>query len=145
MAILHLLTIETSADALLSTNSVPFSISLSALNLKTIIGIPVFILASAIQHHCHAYLASLPKYTLPIHPLFRTLISPHYTAECLIYLSLAFVAAPKGALINKTIFTAFIFVSTNLTVTASTSKEWYKRKFGKDVVTHRWIIVPGLY
>lgn len=65
--------------------------------------------------------------------------------ECLIYLSLAFIAAPKGALINRTMFTALGFVSANLTVTAATSKEWYERKFGKEAVAHRWIMVPGLY
>ena len=145
LAILQFLTMETTADALLSTTSVVSGITLSALNLKAIIGIPVFILASGIQHDCHAYLASLPKYTLPIHPIFQSFICPHYTAECLIYLSLAFIAAPKGALINRTIFTAFIFVSANLTVTAAISKDWYERKFGKDAVAHRWIMVPGLY
>ena len=132
------------AGALQSTTSVISSISLSALNLKAIIGIPIFILASGIQHDCHAYLASLPKYTLPVHPIFQSFISPHYTAECLIYLSLALIAAPKGALINRTIFTAFVFVSANLTVTAATSKEWYEGKFGKEAVAHRWIMVPGL-
>ena len=121
------------------------SITLSALSLKAIIGIPIFFLASGIQHDCHAYLASLPKYTLPIHPIFQRLICPHYTAECLIYLSLTFVAAPKGALINLTMCTVFVFVTANLTVTAATSKEWYEQKFGKEAVAHRWIMVPGLY
>ena len=125
--------------------SVISGISLSALTLKAIIGIPVFILASGIQHDCHAYLASLPKYTLPVHPMFQNFICPHYTAECLIYLSLAFIAAPKDALINRTMFAAFVFASANLTVTAATSKEWYERKFGKDAVAHRWIMVPGVY
>lgn len=145
MVILHVLIIQSPVDALLSTESVASSIKLSTLSLKVIIGVPVFILTSGVQHDCHAYLASLPKYTLPIHPIFQSFICPHYTAECLIYLSLAFIAAPKGALINKTMFTVFVFVSANLTVTAATSKEWYERKFGKEAVAHRWIMVPGLY
>lgn len=145
MATRNVLTMDPSADALLSARSVASSISLSILSLKAIIGIPIFILASGIQHDCHVYLASLPKYTLPIHPIFQSFICPHYTAECLIYLSLAFIAAPKGALINRTMFTAFVFVSANLTVTAATSKDWYERKFGKEVVAHRWVMVPGLY
>ena len=145
LAVLQFLTMETTAGALLSRTSVVSGITLSALNLKAIIGIPVFILASGVQHDCHAHLASLPKYTLPMHPIFQSFICPHYTAECLIYLSLAFTAAPKGALINRTIFTAFVFVSANLTVTAATSKEWYERKFGKDAVAHRCIMIPGLY
>lgn len=145
IAIWNILTVRPSADALLSAESVASSISMSALSPKAIIGIPIFILASGIQHDCHAYLASLPKYTLPIHPIFQSFICPHYTAECLLYLSLAFIAAPQGALINRTMFTAFVFVSANLTVTAATSKEWYERKFGKEAVAHRWIMVPGLY
>lgn len=142
---LNILTMQLSAGALLSSESVTSSITLSAISLKAIIGVPIFILASGIQHDCHAYLASLPKYTLPIHPIFQSFICPHYTAECLIYLSLAFIAAPKGALINRTMFSLFVFVSANLTVTATTSKEWYERKFGKEAVAHRWIMVPGLY
>ena len=145
MAIMNVLTMKPLADALLSAQSITSSITLSVLSTKAIIGIPVFILASGVQHDCHAYLASLPRYTLPIHPVFQSFICPHYTAECLIYLSLAFIAAPKGALINRTMFTVFVFVSANLTVTATTSKEWYERKFGKEAVAHRWIMLPGLY
>lgn len=145
MAARNNLTMVISAGALLSAQSVASSISLSMISVKAIIGIPIFILASGIQHDCHAYLASLPKYTLPIHPIFQSFICPHYTAECLIYLSLAFIAAPKGALINRTMFTAFVFVLTNLTVTAATSKEWYERKFGKETVARRWIMAPRLY
>ena len=144
-AILHVLTIRPCTDALLSAEFVASNIALSALSLKAIVGIPVFILASGIQHDCHAYLASLPQYTLPIHPIFQSFICPHYTAECLIYLSLAFIAAPQGTWINKTMFTVFIFVSANLTVTAAMSKKWYERKFGKEAVAQRWIMVPGLY
>ena len=77
--------------------------------------------------------------------MFQSLVCPHYTAECLIYFSLAVVAAPEGAVINRTMFTAFVFVAANLTVTAGTSKEWYERRFGKDAVAHRWIMLPGLY
>lgn len=109
------------------------------------VAIPMFILASGVQHDCHAYLYSLPKYTLPVHSIFQVLVCPHYTAECLIYLSLAMISAPKGAIVNKTVFTALIFVATNLGVTASVSKEWYERKFGKDAVAHRWNMIPSLY
>ena len=109
------------------------------------LSIPLFILASGIQHDCHTYLASLPKYTLPMHPIFQVLVCPHYTAECVIYLSLAIISAPRGAVINKTMFTAFLFVSTNLAVTASMTKEWYERKFGKELVAKRWKIMPSVY
>ncbi|KAK0509934.1 hypothetical protein JMJ35_007328 [Cladonia borealis] len=133
------------AGAILSTDSPISSITRSAPSLKTMLSIPLFILASGIQHDCHTYLASLPKYTLPMHPIFQVLVCPHYTAECVIYLSLAIISAPRGAVINKTMFTAFLFVSTNLAVTASMTKEWYERKFGKEAVAKRWKIMPSVY
>ena len=131
--------------ALVSTDSVYLSITRSAPSLKTIIGIPIFILASGVQHDCHAYLASLPKYTLPTHPNFQAIICPHYLSECLIYLSLAIIGAPRNTLFNKTILAAFIFVGANLAVTASNSKEWYEKKFGKEAVAGRWKMVPWLF
>ena len=131
--------------ALCSVDSVLESVTWSAPSLKSIIGIPIFILASGLQHDCHAYLASLPKYTLPIHPIFQVIISPHYFAECMIYLSLAIIAAPPGTLVNATISTALIFVGTNLSVTASNSKDWYGQRYGIDAVKDRWIIFPLLY
>lgn len=56
-----------------------------------------------------------------------------------------FIAAPKGALINKTIFTALIFVSVNLGVTADMSREWYARKFGAEKVAGKWRMIPLIY
>lgn len=109
------------------------------------LGIPLFVLASGIQHDCHAYLASLPKYTLPDHPLFHTVVCPHYAAECIIYLSLAILGAPEGAWFNQTIFYAYIFVAANLAVTASITKEWYTKKFGKAKVEYRWKMIPFVY
>ncbi len=131
--------------ALLSTGSTYSSITISAPSIKTMVGIPIFVLASGLQHDCHTYLASLPKYILPVHPIFQVLVCPHYFAECLIYLSLAIIGAPKGVALNKTIGCALLFVGTNLAVTASMSKEWYVRKFGKEAVAGRWKMVPWLY
>lgn len=140
-----LLNIYTSTGALTSTDSLTNGITWSAPSLKTMISIPIFILASGVQHDCHAYLASLPKYTLPVHPIFQLLVCPHYTAECLIYLSLAIISAPRGAIVNRTMFTALVFVTVNLSVTAATSKEWYERKFGREAVAHRWKMIPFVY
>ena len=102
-------------------------------------------LASGMQHDCHAYLASLPKYTLPSHPMFQLIVCPHYFAECLIYASMTLLGAPRGAWINKTVGSALLFVLANLGVTASTSKEWYARKFGKEKVAGRWNMIPFVY
>lgn len=119
--------------------------TLSPPSLRTLLCLPIFLVASGVQYDCHAYLASLKKYTLPAHPAFGKLVCPHYFAECLIYVALMFIAAPKGALINKTIFTALIFVSVNLGVTADMSREWYARKFGAEKVAGKWRMIPLIY
>ena len=120
-------------------------LTLSAPALRTLICLPIFLVVSGVQYDCHSYLAALKKYTLPKHPIFLNLICPHYTAECLIYLSLAFLAAPCGRLLNTTIFTAFIFVTVNLGVTAETSREWYAKKFGPESIHDRWRMIPLVY
>ncbi|KAI5293341.1 hypothetical protein KEM52_005630 [Ascosphaera acerosa] len=113
--------------------------------LSNLLFLVLFILASGIQHDCHHYLASLPRYTLPVHDAFRSIISPHYTAECIIYLSLAGLAAPQGHLVNKTVLAGAFFVVVNLGVSAGNSKGWYERKFGAESVRARWRMVPGIY
>jgi len=125
-----------------------FSLShfrVTAPSLRTFVATLIFILASGIQHDCHAYLSSLKKYTLPAHPVFQSLICPHYFAECLVYLSLAIAAAPTGFFANRTIFCALVFVAVNLAVTADGTKKWYEAKFGKDKVVARWRMIPFLY
>lgn len=132
-------------DALLSTVPADRGWTCSLPFLRTISWLPVFIIASGIQYNCHQYLSSLPKYTLPTHPLFRNVICPHYTAECAIYLSLAFLSAPKNAMVNSTVSAAFVFVAVNLSITAAKTKKWSEEKFGKEKVASRWILVPFLY
>lgn len=114
-------------------------------SLRTFLCLPLFLFASGVQHDCHHYLFSLKKYSLPTHPLFRTIVCPHYTAECVIYLSLALLAAPPGELVNKTLLAALGFVAVNLGVTAGTTKNWYMQKFGADAVRDRWNMLPGVY
>ncbi|KAI9806361.1 MAG: hypothetical protein M1825_006476 [Sarcosagium campestre] len=128
--------------------SAEISLDLVAINaptMKTFVGLPVLLIASGVQHDCHVYLSSLKKYTLPIHPIFQRIVCPHYTAECLIYLSLAFIGSPSGALFNRTLFAAFIFVTVNLGVSAALSKEWYQHRFGRESVEGRWRMVPLLF
>lgn len=120
-------------------------LAISSPSLRTMICVPVFLVASGIQHECHTYLASLRKYTLPKHPAFERLICPHYTAECVIYLSMAVLAAPQGELINKSIMTALIFVLVNLSVTADLTRGWYEGKFGKEAVAGKWRIIPYVF
>jgi len=97
------------------------------------------------QNDCHRYLASLKKYSLPSHPAFASIICPHYTAECAIYLSLTVLAAPKGAIINQTLLTALIFVVVNLGISADLSRKWYVEEFGAKSVGERWRMIPYLW
>lgn len=139
-------------------------LAFGGVDLRTYFSIILFILASGIQHDCHAYLASLKQkppttdtdhnkdditpqdsYKLPQHPAFTHLIAPHYTAECLIYLSIALFAAPPGRYINWTMFCALVFVVVNLGVTAHGTKKWYEARFGEESVRGRWRLVPFVW
>ncbi|KAK3953543.1 hypothetical protein QBC32DRAFT_369310 [Pseudoneurospora amorphoporcata] len=100
---------------------------------KTLVAIAMFLYASVNQYSCHIHLAGLKKYSLPELGLFRYLICPHYFCECLVYLSLAIVAAPKGELLNKTLLCALAFVVVNLGVTASGTRKWATVKHGTEL------------
>ncbi|GKZ38591.1 3-oxo-5-alpha-steroid 4-dehydrogenase [Aspergillus brasiliensis] len=134
------------AGALLSHKVVLDDVKVTiAPSLRTFVCIPLFLIASGIQHDCHHYLFSLKKYTLPTHPIFSRIVCPHYTAECVVYLSLALLGAPKGEVVNKTLLSALVFVVINLGVTAANTKHWYLRKFGEESVRERWNMIPWLY
>ena len=125
-------------------------------SLRTFIGVVVFILASGLQHDCHAYLASLKDkktdsskeksaYRLPEHPAWNISLTPHYFAECLIYLALATTAAPRGDWMNWTMISALIFVAVNLGVTAYGTKQWYEQKFGVAAVKGKARMLPFIF
>lgn len=97
------------------------------------------------QHECHRHLGSLEKYSLPSEGLFRYIICPHYTCECLIYVALAFIAAPSGTLLNRPILGAFVLGMVNLGVTAHSTRQWYADKFGTERVAGRWKMIPFIF
>ena len=133
------------APTLIRERDIVGKVVVTAPSLKTLFSIPLFLIASGIEHDCHAYLASLPKYSLPEHPIFKIFVCPHYVAEILIYVSLAIVSGPRGALVNRTMLTTLVFVSTNLLITASNTKSWYEERYGPDSVAQRWLILPGIW
>ncbi|KAI0971090.1 hypothetical protein F4678DRAFT_472613 [Xylaria arbuscula] len=112
---------------------------------KSTIASLMFLSAWVMQYRCHQHLAGLKKYSLPEEGLFRYLVCPHYTCECLLYLSLAVLAAPEGQFCNQTLACAVLFVSTNLGVTASGTKSWYGEKFGEEKVQGRWKMIPIVF
>ncbi|MBE3049758.1 hypothetical protein IMZ48_46135 [Candidatus Bathyarchaeota archaeon] len=111
---------------------------------RTIAAIALFIAASIQQHRAHTHLASLRKYTLPHEGLFRYIVCPHYTCECLIYVALAAAAAPDGRLFNGTLLAGLFFVAANLGATANNTGVWYAEKFGAGRVP-RWRMVPFVF
>ena len=131
--------------ALESTDQTWRDIHFSAPSLSVVVLLLTFLLASVIQHRIHVHLASLKKYTLPVHPAFSRIVCPHYTAECVLYLSLTCLAAPQGQLVNGTMLCAAIFVIVNLGVTADISKNWAMEKFGREKVERKWRMLPGLW
>lgn len=112
---------------------------------KAAIALPLFSWGWVMQHRCHKQLAGLKKYSLPDQGMFRYLVCPHYTCECLIYLSLAIIAAPEGLWWNRTLLSVLVFVVMNLGVTAHGTKNWYMEKFGRAKVVQKWNMIPFLY
>ena len=132
-------------ETILSTNSMLDFFAFSAPSIRTITFLPIFMLASGVQNDCHRYLTSLPKYTLPIQPVFQHVVCPHYTAECLIYLSLSFLSAPQSSIVNPTMFSVFVFCVVNLGVTADITKKWSAERFGAEKVSGRWRMIPYIW
>ncbi|KAL9084439.1 MAG: hypothetical protein Q9165_008077 [Trypethelium subeluteriae] len=128
----------------------------TAPTFRTFVSVPFFLLASGAQNDAHRYLASLrpasppsgsakPVYKIPEHPLFHTVVCPHYTAECAIYLALTVMAAPKGYWINWTLASVLFFVVVNLGITADGTKRWYASKFGEASVRGKWRLIPYVF
>ena len=135
----------TASAALNTLGSLGSLLDVSAPSIKTCVAVLLVVLGSVIQHDCHVYLASLKKYTLPQRHVFRLVICPHYTSECLIYVAIAIVAAPKGQLLNRTVLAGIFFVVSNLAVTADSTRKWYVAKFGTESLNGRWRMVPYVY
>jgi 3-oxo-5-alpha-steroid 4-dehydrogenase 3 len=105
----------------------------------------IFITASLWQYHVHEMLASLrvnKKATYATPPSssrsFQLFLTPHYTAEILIYFAMALLGR------NWTLFSALVWVVTNLSVSAGETREWAHRKF-KGNEWGRWNIMPYVY
>ncbi|KAI0016701.1 hypothetical protein F4780DRAFT_758372 [Xylariomycetidae sp. FL0641] len=111
---------------------------------RALAGVPLFLAAWVMQYRCHQYLSGLTKYSLPDDGLFRFIVCPHYTCECLLYLSLAVIGAPEHEMCNKSLLCVVLFVSTNLGITAHGTKRWYQEKFGNEVQA-RWKMIPGVF
>lgn len=105
-------------------------------------------LQTKIHAHFNQLRASNSGYQLPDfrpYSWLPDLLCPHYTCEVLIYLSLSLIAAPAGRVVNWTVLAATVLVAVNLGVTASGTKVWYEKQFGKKKVRHRKRMVPWVW
>ena len=120
-----------------------------SLHIRTSVSsIALFITSSLWQFQIHSTLASLrppsitSKGTYVAPPAsnlsFQLFLTPHYTAEILIYLSMTLLAR------NWTMVTGLIWVVTNLTVSSSETRTWAQRKF-KDKQWGKWNVIPFIY
>jgi len=105
----------------------------------------LFVAASLAQNRAHAHLFSLKTYQIPPSSLFAYVWCPHYTAEVVIYICFALLAAPQGQWFNRTMLAAVVFVAGNLAVTANGTREWYVKRFGPEQASGRARLVPGTW
>ncbi|KAK9436023.1 3-oxo-5-alpha-steroid 4-dehydrogenase [Metarhizium brunneum] len=115
------------------------------LTSRALFTLTVFFGAWFAQYNCHGYLASLKKYTLPDEGMFKYIICPHYTSECVIYLAISIMAAPPGRAFNVSVLCGLAFVVANLGSTAHGTKRWYAGKFGADTMANKWMMIPGVF
>ncbi|CCG84070.1 protein of unknown function [Taphrina deformans PYCC 5710] len=102
-----------------------------------------FFSAQYAQHTTHRQLAAIRaqcrrgQYLNPRTGLFKLCIAPHYTAEILMYFSLALFQAD-----NISLWLVVIWTTVVLGTSAIQTNQWGKIKF--DDWGERWIILPGL-
>lgn len=114
-------------------------------SLYLLMGLGIFAYGNYMQHACHKILASLRKapsdneYKIPNESWFKTLTTPHYFAEILIYVS--FIVITSGKCITLWLILAFAFV--NLADSATKTHLWYKSKIG--ISSAKNIIIPWIY
>ncbi|KAF9432952.1 hypothetical protein BGZ76_010104 [Entomortierella beljakovae] len=115
------------------------------------IGLVIFIWGSIHQYNCHVILANLRKsstanpsepqrheYKVPHGDWFEYLVTPHYSAEMVIYFAfyLIITATPLPILPNNvkpvvpTIAYVWVWVVVNLGIVARETDQWYRARFG---------------
>lgn len=119
----------------------------NTLDRNGVASVALFITSSVWQSRVHSTLASLrptgsiePTYSAPppSNVSFQLFLTPHYTAEILIYLAMTLLAR------NWTMFTALVWVLTNLSVSAGETRSWVRAKF-KENEWGKWNLVPVIY
>lgn len=105
--------------------------------------IALFLLASLWQSYNHYHLSTLIKYSLP---KFTYVASPHYLNEIVIYFVFMIFSLKdftSNWLIAGNFVICFVFVVTNLSISALETWKFYQLKFG-DKFKVKYAIIPGI-
>ncbi|KAG9325877.1 hypothetical protein KVV02_006871 [Mortierella alpina] len=122
-----------------------------AWNVRCVLGLTLFLWGSWHQYKCHVILANLrprpsqetdaraaekrevakPEYKVPFGDWFEYMVTPHYTAEMVIYLGFYVMASP-ALFAPSTLLLAWIWVVVNLGILARETDQWYRTQFGDD-------------
>ncbi|KAI9236434.1 MAG: 3-oxo-5-alpha-steroid 4-dehydrogenase-domain-containing protein [Podila humilis] len=114
------------------------------------VGLALFLWASRHQHQCHRILANLrapassspsskqtnsQEYKVPFGDWFQYLVTPHYSAEMLLYLGLYFMVTSSSVVTPTTcptLLIAWVWVVVNLGIVSRETDAWYKTRFGPE-------------
>lgn len=117
-----------------------------------LMGVPclIFLFANYIQSETHFILfrmkaeqlaTSCSEYKLPTRSWFKLMCVPHYTAEVIIYLSLALLM-PCRHWSSKLLV---VWVTSNLSVVASRQYVWYQQQFPDEIPTPWYRLLPYVW
>ncbi|KAK9314558.1 hypothetical protein V1522DRAFT_199892 [Lipomyces starkeyi] len=105
------------------------------------IAIIMYLVAAFTQYTAHDQLSRLKKYSPPPPTmLFKHLVCPHYTAEVVIYLAVAWICGFTRANVAVLVWTAV-----SLGTSAEQSRKFYVEKFGAKTVEGKWNLVPFVF
>ncbi|XP_053559935.1 polyprenol reductase isoform X1 [Bombina bombina] len=128
------------------SNTVPAEDLLMQADWYHVLGVMLYIWASALQHRCHVMLANLRKskmgtvitmnYAVPSGDWFDKVSCPHYFAELLIYISIAIVLG----IWSTTWWLVVIYVLFSQALAAALCHEFYHEKFDSYPVQRKAFI-----
>lgn len=121
-------------------------------NISSLSAIFLFLYASYHQYKCHSILSLLRQskdegtYSIPRGDWFEMLVTPHYFADILIYLSLNILYRFQ----NYILICGLIWTIVNLSIVSGETQVWYQSHFSAEKLNQafphgRKRILPGLY
>lgn len=122
----------------------------ASVDMMTMLAISLFLYASYHQYKCHVILSSLRTknegYSIPRGDWFEMLVTPHYFADILIYLSLNILYHFQSYIM----ICGLIWTTVNLSIISKETQMWYHTHFSTEKYNQafphgRRRIIPGLY